>query len=208
MNKLLISFLLMTMAALGQYTAEPAGAPPAELSPEMIGALQPEGHKIVASDGTVFAELWFRNSSADGPETGEMEVSWNTVAHGTMIGALRFPGDGEDRRGIPLEAGVYTLRFSFFPVDGAHQGVEPSRDFLILSPAAIDKDPAANPGFEELMKMSSEATGAPHPGSLACWKGESDWQEGLTQLENDWVLNVKIGETPISIIVKGVNPHG
>ena len=41
-----------------------------------------------------------------------------------------------------------------------------------------------------------------------CWKAEGDWQEGLTQMEHDWVLGVKLGETELMVIVKGVNAHG
>ena len=208
MTRAALFFLLLTVTAFAQYSVEPAGAPPAELSPDMIAALSPEGHKIVASDGSVYAEVWFRNSSADTADTGENEVSWNTVAHGTMIGAIRFPGEGADRRGQVIQPGVYTLRFSFYPVDGAHQGVEPSRDFLILSPAAIEKDPSATPSFEELMNLSRKASGTPHPAALACWKAGDDWQAGLVEMGEDWVLNVKIGETNVSVIVKGVNAHG
>ena len=206
MRKGLLFVLLPAVAAFGQYTLEQAGPPPAEVAPAMAAELQQQGSKIVASDGSVWAELWFRNSSVEGPETGEIDVSWNNVAHGTFIGVIRFPGQGEERRGQVIQPGVYTLRFSFYPVDGNHEGVEPSRDFLMLSPAAIDKDPNARPGFDELMEMSRKASGTPHPAGLSMWKGESDWKPGLSKLgEQDWVLNVKVGETPISVIVKGVN---
>jgi len=190
MRKGLLFILMPAVAAFGQYTLEQAGPPPAEVAPAMAAELQQQGSKIVASDG----------------ETGEIDVSWNNVAHGTFIGVIRFPGKGEERRGQVIPPGVYTLRFSFYPVDGNHEGVEPSRDFLMLSPAAIDKDPNARPSFDELMEMSRKASGTPHPAGLSMWKGESDWKPGLSKLgEQDWVLNVKVGETPISVIVKGVN---
>ena len=209
MGKVLLSVLLPAVAAFGQYTLESAGAPPSEVAPAIAAELQQQGSKIVGSDGKVWAEIWFRKSSVEGPETGELDVSWATVAHGTLIGVIRFPEKREERRGQVIEPGVYTLRFSFYPADGNHEGVEPSRDFLMFSPAAVDKDPSAKPSFDELMKMSEEASGTPHPAGLSMWKGESDWQPGLSKLgENDWVLNVKVGETPISVIVKGVNPAG
>jgi len=208
MNRLLFSLLLASVTLFGQYTAEQAGPPPADLSPEIVAALGGTGYKIVGSGGATYAELWFRNSSVDGPVTGELEVSWNTVAHGTLIGAIRYPGKGEDRRGQVIQPGVYTLRFSFYPMNGAHQGLEPSRDFLILSPAAIDRDPTATPKFAELMQMSRHASHTQHPAVLSCWKAEDDWHAGLAQVGEDWVLSVKVGETKISVIVKGVNPNG
>ena len=200
--------LALSGAAFAQYTLAPGGTPPSELAPAMAAELQAQGSKITDSAGKTYAELWFRKSSVDGPETGEMDVSWTTVAHGTLIGVIRFPAGAKDRRGQPLQPGVYTMRFSFYPMDGAHQGVEPSRDFLVLSPAAIDKDPKATPDFNTLMEMSRKASGTQHPAAMAMWKAEDDFEPGLPQVGDDWVLSVKIGETPISVIVEGVNPHG
>ena len=204
---LTLLFLLLAQLGLAQYTLKTGGPPPAELAPSLAATLQQQGSQIIDSQGKLYAEFWFRNSSVDGPETGEPEVSWTTVAHGTLIGAVRFPAAAQDRRGDKIQPGVYTLRFSFYPIDGAHQGLEPSRDFLVLSPAAIDKDPNARPTFKQLMAMSRKASGVPHPLVLAMWKADpGDWKAGLSQLQNDWVLNVKIGSTPISVIVQGVNP--
>ncbi len=209
MGKVLLSVLSLAAPLLAQYTLATGGAPPAEVAPAIAAELQQQSAKIVDSGGKVYAELWFRKSSVEGPKTGEIDVSWDTVAHGTLIGVIHFPGEAKERRGQILQPGVYTLRFSFYPVDGAHQGVEPSRDFLILSPAAIDKDPKTNPSFDELMDMSRKASGTQHPAALAMWKGLSDWKAGLSEIgEGEWVLNVKVGETPISVIVAGVNPHG
>lgn len=209
MGRILLALLSLAATAFAQYTLEKAGPPPAELAPEMAAALRQEGHKVLDAAGNVHAELWFRNASVDGADSGEMEVSWSTVAHGTFVGAIRYAGPGTDRRGQQIEPGVYTLRFSFYPVDGAHQGVEPSRDFLILSPAATDKDPAATPSFDELMDMSRKASGTPHPAGLSMWKEDSSsWKPGLEQLGEDWLLNVKVGDAQLSVIVVGVNAHG
>jgi hypothetical protein len=207
MRKTLICLLLGAVAGLGQYTAEPVGAPPSDLSAEIIAELAPEGYKIAGADGTVWAEVWFRNGPVEGAPSGEMDVSWADVPHGTLIGAIRFPAKGEGRRGTQVQPGVYTLRFSFYPIDGAHQGVEPSRDFLIMSKAEEDTDPTATPSFADLMKMSTNVSGTSHPATMACWKAEGDWQEGLSQMEHDWVLGVKLGETELMVIVKGVNTH-
>jgi len=40
-----------------------------------------------------------------------------------------------------MKAGVYTLRYAIQPATDDHFGVSPFRDFLLLSPAAIDKTP-------------------------------------------------------------------
>ena len=209
MSKVLLSLLLSAAAALGQYAMQPAGAPPSELAPAIIAELQQEGVKIVSDDGAVFCEIWLRTQAPQGPESSEIDVTWTTVPHGALIGALRFPQDGADRRGQKIAPGVYTLRFSYYPVDGAHEGVEPSRDFLMLTPADSDRDPNAQPGFDELMEMSSKSSGGFHPACLSMWKpDEGDFQEGFAKLgDYDWVLSTKIGDMPVNIILIGVNEH-
>lgn len=207
MVKALISLLVAATAVFGQYSMKPGGAPPSELAPEMAAELQKQSIAIL-SNGQPYCEIWFRTQAPSGPETSETFVSWKTVPHGSLIGALHCTGEAKDRRGQAIKPGVYTLRFSYFPIDGAHQGAEPTRDFLILSPADGDKDAKSTPAFEDLMEASRKASGTRHPLAIAMWKAESEFQEGLSQLgENDWVLGVKIGGTPISVIVAGINEH-
>jgi hypothetical protein len=207
MHRLLVLLAISSLALFGQYSVEPAGPPPSDLPAGMVAALSENGHKVVAQDGTPWAEFWFAKDSVEGDDTGELDVSWGNVAHGTFIGVVRWPSQGESRRGQVIEPGVYTLRFSFYPVDGAHQGVEPSRDFLILSKAEDDTDPNAKPDYETLMPQSMMAAGTPHPLTMACWKAEGDWQEGISQMDHDTVLGVKVGDTEINVIVKGINTH-
>jgi len=202
---------LLVMGAtlvLAQYSTQPAGPPPEELSPGIRAALESEGVRVVSQDGAVWAEFWFVKKVAEGAASSEADVTWQTVPHGALIGAVRVGGGFQDRRGQAIKPGVYTLRFSYWPIDGAHQGIEPNRDALLLSPAALDQDANATPAYGELVKMSAQAAGTSHPAHLSMWKAdESDWKPGLVQMENDWILNVRVGGTPISIIVKGVNAH-
>jgi hypothetical protein len=126
------------------------------------------------------------------------------LAQGTLVGVLRFPGAGADRRGQTIKAGLYTMRYSQYPVDGAHQGVAPQRDFLLLTPVSNDPDPNATPGFDDLVKMSTRASGTPHPAVLSIEQpGGTKFPELTKEGERDWVLNVKVGELPLAIIVAG-----
>jgi hypothetical protein len=207
MSKVFFSVLLTAATAFAQYTASPAGPPPSDLAPAISAELQKEGTKVTSSDGKTVCELWFVTKPPTQPPSNELSVSWTTVPLSSLIGVVRFPDGGVDRRGQQLKPGVYTLRFNLYPVDGAHQGVEPSRDFFVLSPASIDTDPNARPGFDELMVMSRKASGTPHPAVMSVWKADSDFKPGLSQMGDDWVLSTKVGDTPISLIVVGVNPH-
>lgn len=205
MCRILIVLALSAAALLGQYKMETAGAPPSELPAEMAQVLQKEGFKILSDSGSVLCELWLRSSMPSGPKLNEESLTLNTVPHGALLGVIRYVSPGADRRGQTLKPGIYTLRFSFYPVDGSHQGAAPQRDFLILSPAAEDKDPNATPGFEPLMNWSRKAAGAPHPACLSLWKADTDFAPGFAKMgEHDWVLQTKLGDTPVAIILIGV----
>ena len=206
MRKLHLCFLLTVLAAgtvFAQYKSEPAGAPPAELAPAISQALEQQGTKIVGSNGA-FCEVWFRTSLPSGAKSSEESVTLPTIPHGTLLGAIRFPTQGADRRGQPIKPGVYTLRYSLQPLNGDHLGVSPQRDFLVMVPAGDDKDLNAAPNFDALMAMSRKASGTPHPAVLSMWgAGASDAAGFAKQGENDWVLTRKIGDTLISMILVG-----
>ena len=200
----LACFLLAASAALAQYKSEPAGAPPAELAPAISQALEQQGTKIVGSNGAVFCEVWFRTSLPSGAKSSEEGVTLPMIPHGVLVGAIRFPGAGADRRGQPIKPGVYTLRYSLQPVNGDHLGVSPQRDFLVMVPASEDKDANAMPNYDALMVMSRKASGTRHPAVLSMWAaGASDPAGFAKQGENDWVLTTKIGGTPVSVILVG-----
>jgi len=204
MRKSLLTLPLLSLFAWAQYKYEAAGAPPEELAPAIREALQKTGHRIIAPNGSVFAELWFRAQAPSGPATTEEGVSLTTIPHGSLVGVIRFPGRGADRRGQTIKAGVYTLRLAYYPVDGAHQGIAPQRDFLKIIPAAEDKDLNATPSYDELVAMSTKASGTSHPAILGVWKLDKPEPAGLRQHEGDWILHATIGDIPIAVIVVGV----
>jgi hypothetical protein len=140
-----------------------------------------------------------------GPKSAEDAVAFPSIPHGSFLGILRFPSTGADRRGQTIKPGVYTLRYSQYPVNGDHQGAAPQRDFAVLTPIADDKDPNATPAFYPLMAMSRKASGTPQPAVLSHEPpaggatAPSLGQEG----EKDWSLTFKLGDTPMAIILVG-----
>jgi hypothetical protein len=204
MRKSVLCLLLAASAAFAQYKSSPAGAPPAELAPAIGQALQQQGTKIASDSGTVFCEVWLRTTMPSGPASTDQAVTLTTTPQGALLGAIRFAGQGADRRGQQIKPGVYTLRYALQPVNGDHLGVSPQRDFLVLTPAADDKDLNATPAFDALMAMSRKASGTPHPAVLSIWAaGASDPAGFAKQGENDWVLTTKIGDTLVSVILVG-----
>lgn len=203
MSKLAWSFVVTAVAAFAQYTVGSAGAPPSELAPAISGVLQKDGMKLTHG-GKTAAEIWLRSSMPAG-KASEGNVSLTNIAHGTLIGVMRVPERFADRRGQTIKPGVYTMRLSYFPENGDHQGVAPQRDFVLLAPAAIDTDPNSTPKFEQVVDLSRKASGTPHPLVFSVWKVTSDFQPGLSQMGDhaDWVWQTKLGETPIAMILAG-----
>jgi hypothetical protein len=202
---LLPSFLLLaTASAFAQdYRLEPLASAAPDLPAAYGAVVQSAGFRVNGASGA-WCEVWLAKSVPLGAKPDDAAVSF-AIAQGTLLGVIRFPGKGADRRGQVIPAGVYTLRYSLFPVDGAHSGVAPQRDFALMTPIAADADPAAKPGFDDLVKMSSKASGSPHPAVLSLETpptgaaAPSVAKEG----EHDWTLTVKFGDLTISMIVVG-----
>jgi len=202
--KLIPIALLACSGLFAQYKVETVAAAPAGVPAPVAGVLNKEGTKIVGPDGQVLAEVWLRATPPPSTNVNEDTVTWTGVAHGALIGVIHFPTKHYDRRGQPINPGVYTMRLSFFPVNGDHQGVAPQRDFLVLSKAEEDTDPASTPKFEALVDASRKVSGTPHPAVLSMWKVDSDFKPGFDKMgESDWALQTKVADTPIAIILIG-----
>ena len=202
MYKLIAIVALCAGTLFGQYKVEAAGAPPADAA-AVSSLLAKDGAKILKADGSVLAAMWFRATLPTGGRK-EDSASFEGIPHGALLGVVHFPERYSDRRGQTIKPGVYTMRYSLYPVNGDHQGVAPQRDFLVLSPAAEDKDPAATPAFDPLMEMSRKASGTPHPLVFSFWKSDPGTKPGIEASgDHDQVLHATIGAVPVSIIVVG-----
>lgn len=201
------AFLYVTLALAvafgeGNYKAETAGPLP-EAAAALKGVLNAEGVKIVDGTGKVFCELWLRSSLPADAKSGEQNITLPELPHGALIGVISFPATASDRRGQAVKPGVYTLRYSNFPITGDHQGVAPQRDFLVLGQIATDKDPNATPDFKTLMEAARQASGITHPNIFSLWKADQPQPGFVKEGEHDWVLTRSVGKVPVSIILIG-----
>ncbi len=178
-------------------------------SDSLKGALEEKGYRVVMDDGSIVCELWLRKAI---PASAKKDVGgaiYTEIPDSTLIGVISFPKGGGDFRGQGVKAGAYTLRYSLHPIDGNHLGISPVRDFLVMVPLADDKDAGAQFKFEDLMKLSSKASGTTHaaPLSLVTYEGKAE----PTLSENEYghvTFSARMktssgGEMPISFIVKG-----
>ncbi len=197
--------VIAALAAQAQeYKLEPiAGAPPTLPAAYAGVGFQSQGLRVNGPKG-VWCEVWLRKSIPSGAKPGDSAIAF-PIAQGTLLGILRFPARGADRRGQTIPAGVYTLRYSDYPVDGAHQGVAPQRDFALLTPIVSDPDPNATPAFDALVEMSTKASSTPHPAVLSLEAPSGSQFPALAKEgDSDWALSVKLDNLQIAIIVVGM----
>lgn len=210
MRRLLSALVLVAFSLAAQYSVKPESQMPPGIPDTVKPLLKAEGQSIFNGD-TKLLSLFYVSKVAPGANS-EMNVTNTDITHGTLMGIADFPADYRDRRGNAIKAGTYLLRLSFFPINGAHQGIEPQRDFLVLTKPSIDTDATAQPAFNALMDMAIKSATAQHPMTLSCWKNDYDQAPGLVKEgEGDhptWVLYTTIDDKKLGIIVVGQHVEG
>lgn len=175
--------------------------PPSDLSGGIASRLAPAA-KIVNGPATL--EVWLVDTLESSGGSG-----WSGVENGTLVGAMRVTGEFKEIRGKLVKPGVYTLRFGLQPQNGDHLGISTYREFLLLSPAAIDTDPKVL-GFDGVVALSKEVIGTAHPASLSLDPPEDAPGAVLSTYKNelghDGVV-LQIGTLKFGLIVSGLIVH-
>jgi hypothetical protein len=202
MRAIAVILALGTALLAADYKTAPGAAVPAEVPEALRNALSKTGTQILGADGAVKFEIWTRTTLPTGPASTEPNISLPVIPHGALLGVVRYTAEGSDRRGFQIKPGIYTMRYSVYPVNGDHQGVAPQRDFLILVRLGDDPGLETAPTFEKLMELARKASGGPHPLALSLSK-DAGSSTGLSQAGEDWVLRTKIGDAAVAIVVIG-----
>jgi hypothetical protein len=207
--------LLLPLPAIGQdHKASRIDMPVAvgDVSPEIAALLQPTGVKV-AKGNTSTVEIWLAKEwpiAADAKTGGEILYSFTP---GQLIGVARFPRKASDFREQDIPAGLYVIRYAHQPVDGAHVGTSPTRDFFALLPAAKDKDPKTL-DYKTLITISKETTGTAHPAILSLQKpaGSGEALAAREESEKMWTIVRFVGKArqgagtkdmPVELVVVG-----
>ncbi len=145
------------------YKVESAATPaPQEVADSIRAQLSSNALHVSGPSGPL-CEIWLRAPMpAAATPNASLGILFGQIAEGSLVGAIRFDSKGSDFRGQTVLPGVYTMRYMLQPLDGDHQGVSSYRDFLLLSPAALDTSLADVPSTD-LFKMSRKAAGTGHP---------------------------------------------
>ncbi len=141
MTWLLVSLIVTQAADLSGVThTDPV---PTEIAAPVAAKVAPAGVRATVKGTTL--TFWWANDLPG--------ASWAEVPEGTLIGALKVDADIRDIRGHVVKAGVYTLRYGIQPANDDHFGISPFRNFLLISPAAVE--------------LSRQTLGGKHPAVLS-----------------------------------------
>lgn len=206
----IIAFICATARAQGDFKVESTPAPIGSEAPKaLLDTLESQGARVSSDQGTV-CEVWLRKGMTLGPPAGGLgDILYGQLGAGNLIGALHFTAQGADFRGQPIKPGYYAMRYANIPSDGAHVGVFPSRDAVLLTPASADTAIDQTLGFADLVKLGRQVSGTPHPAFLVMTSAEGATvfpsvgkdDHGNTSLRLK--VQGKNGELPIGITVVG-----
>ncbi len=189
--------LFAVLPAFAQdYKAEAVTTPPpADVPKALQDAVQAQGARLLDSGGKAIGEIWLAKAiTGAASPTSSGDVIYGAIEPGAFVGVLHFPGDGSDFRGQKIKSGYYSLRYDLIPADGNHMGVSQYRDFLLLVPVAQDASPATPLKFEDLVKISRQASGTSHPGVLSLDPADSapsTLPGAFKDDSGDWALAAK-----------------
>jgi hypothetical protein len=185
---------------------------PSGVAPEIGSLLESTGFKVFKGSSVV-CEIWLAKEwpiAADATTGGEVIYP---LTPGQLIGVIRYPRKTEDFRGQEIAAGTYLMRYAQQPIDGAHVGTSPTRDFLALTPVAKDRDPKTI-DYKALVEASKEVSGTAHPAILSLQRVEEGaMPESIREVsEREWVIANFVGKAkqgggtkdlPMALVVVG-----
>ncbi len=154
--------LLVCSPVFAEGKVEAMGAlTDASIAAPIKAAVEDKGWRVTDEKGKPIAEVWLaKKVEAAGQEV--MGANYGHIPEGTLLGVIHFPANTSDYRGQAVKAGYYTLRYALILENGAHLGVSPTRDFVLLCAPGDDKEAKALTAAETI-KLSIKASGSGHP---------------------------------------------
>lgn len=201
---LVVALLLVSSPIFAEAKVEAIGAlTEASIADPIKAAVEDKGWRVTDDKSKTIAEVWLaKKVDASGKEV--MGANYGHIPEGTLLGVIHFPTNTSDYRGQAIKAGYYTLRYILILENGAHLGVSPTRDFVLLCAPGDDKDPKAL-ASSEVIKLSTKASSAGHPSPWNIVPASS--KDGLPKVvkteEGHVVLDVNVNGLTMGLTLIG-----
>ncbi len=190
-----VSAVAVSAVAQEPYSAESVTAKAdAYLPQSLVDGLNPVGSRLVTTSNglpvTVCEVWWAKSVSTQKSSDSSKEVLYGNLRPGELVGVIHFMAQTsedyrEDFRDQKLRAGYYTMRYAIMPKDSEHKDVNPYRDFVVLSPVSVDRDPNKELSMEELMRSSHFASRSKHPAIMSLVPADPARKEAVAVRTDD-----------------------
>ena len=211
MNEVALGALLLGVALA--ITVTPAGAiepysmtpavlrPSADLPQSIADSVDPSGVHVFTYDNgleTPICEIfWAKTVVAEDSPAKAGKALYSNLKEGALVGVIRFLAESkddyrEDFHDQKLSPGFYTMRY-------VAMREADKNDFVLLSPAKVDRDPERVLASDELLRLSRQASGTDQPAVLSLVgveKSNKDFPDVLMADDGSCVLQVKLHLKP------------
>lgn len=182
---------------------------PEGLNPEISALIAPQSVTVIRGTSREICHIWLCKEWELKDFKPRGDVSYPFLP-GQLLGVVQFERKHSDFRDQDIEDGVYTLRYGQQPVDGAHIGTSPTRDFVILVAAKADKKAAPMP-YQEMVIASAEVAGTTHPALFSLQRVEGDGPIRHEEEKDWWIARLtgtarvesKKQPLPLDLVVYG-----
>ncbi len=158
------------------YSIEPATVKAsAYLPPSIVEGLNTEGVRLFTySNGLkmpILEVFWAKTVKAESGTPSSKTLLYSNLTPGSMLGVVHFLAEAnedyrEDFHDQKLKPGYYTMRYGVAPENPEERRSSP-KDFVLLSPVSVDRDPGRTIGGDDLTHMSRLASHGKQPAVLS-----------------------------------------
>ncbi|MGA8492264.1 MAG: hypothetical protein WB711_17690 [Terriglobales bacterium] len=195
--------VVLTIAVTSAWAIEPYSMKPAALQPSadlpqnVADSLDADGTLVFTYDNgieTPICEIyWAKTVIGQESPAKSTKVLYGNLKEGALVGVVRFLAESkedyrEDFHDQKLSPGYYTMRYTVM-----REGDK--TDFVLLSPAKLDRDPDRIIPPDELARLSRQASGTEQPAVLslvAVDKKDKDFPDVIMADDGSCILQVKL----------------
>jgi hypothetical protein len=142
-----------------------------ELPKSFSSVVDSHGVRLVSTTSnqrTSICDLWWRKQIPTQRISRNVpDILYGNLKPGTFLGLISLFSPREDFQHHMLSPGLYTMRYAQPPQNGDDHASSPYRDFVILSPAWVDKDPNPTVSVDQMTKWGILASHQDEPAVLS-----------------------------------------